>query len=148
MQGGFHIKRILSKHKNAVIIAFCVLFVVSIFFVYNYWKENRWRTFFEISYIDYFPGDKVHPYTTYYLYEIRNLTNETFDNLYATVYITQPMKTLYQEFEFNDYVAISIRPGETVEYRIYWADVKKEAEKRGIELYMSDASINNLHWNE
>lgn len=116
----------LSKKKICLIVLAIVIIVAA----YWYYSSTQWERDFEIRYVDYV-GESAkgnHSGSSYYLYEITNTTSRTVTDVYAVIEVTGLME---KSFEYDDLVEHRIRPGETVEYRIYTKDYKETADKRG-----------------
>lgn len=116
----------LSKKKICLII----LAVVVIVAAYWYYSSTQWERDFEIRYVDYVSSKNDTDYN-YYLYEITNKTNHVLTDVYAVIAVTDYME---ESFEYDDLIEYRIRPGETVEYRIYKKDYREAAEKQGEDL--------------
>ena len=115
----------LSKKKICLIVLAIVIIVAA----YWYYSSTQWERDFEIRYVDYV-SDKNNKDYNYYLYEITNKTNHTLTDVYAVISV----ETIYGDFEYEDSVSHRIKPGETVEYKLYNKDYNREAENRGMEL--------------
>lgn len=112
------------KKKLWIIIPLLVVVIIVAAYWYN--SSTQWERDFEIRYVDYVSDGN----NSYYLYEITNKTNHTLKDVDAVIYV----ETMYGDFEYEDSVSYRVKPGETVEYKLYNKDYKREAEKRGMEL--------------
>lgn len=126
----------MGKKKVLLIILLLVVVVGVIWYV----SATQWTRDFEIRYVDYV-GDTAKGNlsgSSYYLYEITNKTNHTLRDV--DVIISVDCRS--EDFEYEDYVSYSMKPGETVEYRLYADDYREVAEERGIELgFLSVSSV-------
>lgn len=126
----------MGKKKVLLIILSLAVVVGVIWYV----SATQWTRDFEIRYVDYV-GDTAKGNlsgSSYYLYEITNKTNHTLRDV--DVIISVDCRS--GDFEYEDYVSYSMKPGETVEYRLYADDYREVAEERDIELgFLSVSSV-------
>ena len=119
------------KKKVWIIILLLVVIVAA----YWYYSSTQWERDFDIRYVEYVRDGALFESSdySYYLYEITNKTNRVLTDVYAVIEVTDYTE---ESFEYDDLIERSIRPGETVEYKIYTKDYKKAAEKQGEDLGM------------
>ena len=122
------------KKKMWIFIPLLVVLVATIWYV----SSTQWTRDFDIQYVDYVSSWETgnHSGDSYYLYEITNNTNRTLKDVSVVILV----EDLMDEFEYEDQVAYSIHPGETIEYKLYSKDYKKAAEEQG-EILVSVTSV-------
>ena len=133
------------KKKTWLIIPLLVIIVVA---VWHYFS-TQWTRDFDIKYVDFVSKGSLTESSdySYYLYEITNNTNRTLKDVSVVISVD----IIGGDFKYEDFVSGSIKPGETIEYRLYIKDYKKEAEERGIELgflSMSSADIVEIKYSK
>lgn len=113
------------KKKYWFIIPLVVVVVAVIWYV----SSTQWTRDFDLKYVDYVSDWETGNLSgkSYRLYEITNTTHRTLKDVSVVIYVD----AFSGGFEYEDYVAHSIQPGETVEYRLYNDDYKKAAEEQG-----------------
>ena len=117
------------KNKKWFIILLTVIVVAIIVAVIWYTSSTRWTRDFDIRYVDHISEWETgnHSGKSYDLYEITNTTEHTLKDVYVVISVD----AFHDSFKYEDYVAHSIRPGETVEYRLYSGDYEEAAEEQG-----------------
>jgi len=117
---------------SAAIGTVLLIVVIGIFV----WNSTSWKRDFQIQYVGYEDVlGGVHKY------KIKNLTNNTYRNVRAVFSI----ENVYGNLTVEDYVG-SFEQGEEVEYNFYFRDVKEEANKQDIELFLAHVSLEKLYW--
>lgn len=125
----------MKKKHWIIILLLAVVLVVA-----WYRSSTQWTRDFEIRYVEYVSKSIFDegPDNSYYLYEITNNTNRTLRNVSVVILVDR----VGGDFEYTDRVTQSIKPGETIEYRLYTKDYQAVAEERGIELgFLSVSSV-------
>ena len=113
------------KKKYLFVIPLLIVAVAVIWYV----SSTQWTRDFDLKYVDYVSSWETgnHSGKSYELYEITNTTEHTLKEVYVVISVD----AYSDSFEYEDYVAYSIRPGETVEYRLYSGDYEEAAEEQG-----------------
>ncbi len=113
------------KKKIWFIIPLLVVVVAVVWYV----SSTQWTRDFELRYVD-FVGERETGNlsgSSYYLYEITNNTNRTLKDVSVVIFVDDVGK----DFEYEDLVTYSIKPGETIKYKLYTKDYQKAAEEQG-----------------
>lgn len=115
------------KKKLWFIIPLLVIIVAVIWYV----SSTQWERDFDLKYVDYVGESEKGNYSgsEYSIYEITNNTNSTLKNVSVVILIEDVV--LEKEWTFDDKVTSSIKPGETVVYKLYQKDCKKFLEELG-----------------
>lgn len=124
------------KKKYWFIIPLVVVVVAVVWYV----SSTQWTRDFDIRYVDYVSESEKGNLSgsSYYLYEITNNTNRTLKDVSVVILVDK----IGEEFEYEDSVSYRIKPGETVEYKLFSKDYEKVAEERGITLgFLSVSSV-------
>ena len=122
--------------KIWLFIPLLVILIVAVWYV----SSTQWTRDFDVQYVDYVSKGSLTESSdySYYLYEITNNTNRTLKDVSVIISVD----IIGGDFKYEDFVSGSIKPGETVEYRLYTKDYKKAAEEQGIELgFLSVSSV-------
>ena len=116
------------KKKIWLLIPLLVIIVVVIWYV----SSTQWTRDFDLRYVDYVGESEKGNYSgsSYRIYEITNNTHRTLKNVSVVISV----EDFFVDFKYEDTVAYSIHPGETVEYRLYDKDYEKATEERGEQL--------------
>lgn len=129
----------MKRKKKWLIIA--AIAVVVVLVIYGWHRSTtQWTRDLNVVYVDRVDKTDVgnHSESSYDLYEITNTTNGTLKEVVVIVSVD----TIYGEFEYEDSVSYTIRPGETVEYRLYDKDYQSAAQEQNIELgFLSVSSV-------
>lgn len=120
-------------------IWFLIPLVVIIVAVIWYVSSTQWTRDFSLRYVDLVLESERGNYSgqSYTLYEITNNTNRTLKDVSVVVFVDN----FYGDFKYEDRVDSSIKPGETVEYRLYENDYESEASARGVDLFLPSIDI-------
>ena len=123
------------KNKKWLIVPLLVIIVAVIWYV----SATQWTRDLDLRYVDYVSGGlTASSDNSYYLYEITNNTHRTLKDVSVVIKVD----TRYGDFKYEDSVSFRIKPGETVEYKLYGRDYKNEAIDRDIELgFLSISSV-------
>ena len=115
------------KKKIWLLIPVLVIIVAVIWYV----SSTQWTRDFDLRYVDYVGESEKGNYSgsSYSIYEITNNTNRTLKNVSVVILIEDDI--LEREWKFDDKAASSIRPGETVVYKLYRKDCEKFLEELG-----------------
>lgn len=127
-------------NKKWFLIPLAVMLIVMVLVVVWYVSSTQWTRDFDLRYVDYVSESERGNLSgsSYYLYEITNNTNRTLKDVSVVILVDG----IVEDFEYEDSVSYRIKPGETVEYRLYAKDYEKVAEERGIELgFLSVSSV-------
>lgn len=128
-----------KQQKNKLKLALILLTIVVVagiiisIVIYN---NTAWKRNFEIEYLDYDASSDA------YIYSISNLTQNTYKDVKAIIHVDNPT---YGNFSFESYIG-TIRQHETVEYKLYFHEAKREAEEKNIELLLASLDIEKLIW--
>ena len=114
-------KGLSLKKKIWISIPLVVILIAIIWYV----SSTQWTRDFDLKYVEYVSDWKTG--NSYRIYEITNNTDRTFKNVSVVILV----EDLMDEFKYEDFVVSRIRPGETVEYRLYEKDYEKAAEEQG-----------------
>ena len=109
------------KTKKWLIIPVLVIIVAVIWYV----SSTQWTRDFDLKYVDYVSDWETG--NSYRIYEITNNTHRTLKDVSVVISV----EYYNGEFAYEDKVAYSIHPGETVEYKLYSKDYEKAAEEQG-----------------
>ena len=120
-------------------IWFLIPLVVIIVAVIWYVSSTQWTRDFSLRYVGLVLESERGNYSgqSYTLYEITNNTNRTLKDVSVVVFVDN----FYGDFKYEDRVDSSIKPGETVEYRLYENDYESEASARGVDLFLPSIDI-------
>ena len=124
-------KEFVMKYKVWFLIPLVAILIAGGWYV----SSTQWTRDFDLKYVDYVGESEAGNYSgsAYYLYEITNDTHHTLKNVSVVISVED---ILPGDWKYEDYVVSSIRPGETVEYRLYRNDCEEAAEKQGESAYM------------
>lgn len=113
------------KKKYWFIIPLVVVVVAVIWYI----SSTQWTRDFDLRYVEFVSIGNRTGGTDYshYLYEITNNTNRTLKDVSVVIFVDDVGK----DFEYEDFVTYSIKPGETIEYKLYTKDYQKAAEEQG-----------------
>jgi hypothetical protein len=112
------------KKKIWLLIPLLVIIIAVIWYV----SSTQWTRDFDLKYVDYVSDWENG--NSYRIYEITNNTHRTFKDVSVVISV----EDFFVDFKYEDKVAYSIHPGETVEFRLYDTDPEKAAEERGEQL--------------
>lgn len=114
----------MMKNKKWLLIPLLVIIAGVIWYV----SSTQWTRDFDLRYVDYVSDWETGNLSgkSYELYEITNTTKHTLRDVYVVISVD----AFADSFKYEDYVAYSIRPGETVEYRLYSEDYEEAAEEQ------------------
>ncbi len=112
------------KNKKWFIIPVLAIIVAVVWYI----SSTQWTRDFDIKYVDYVDKGSLTQSSdySYYLYEITNTTNRTLEDISVVISIDN---TGPSDWTYEASVARRIRPGETVEYKLFVKDYKKVAEE-------------------
>jgi hypothetical protein len=113
-------KEFFVKKKGWFLIPLLIIVVAVIWYI----SSTQWTRDFDLKYVEYVSDLKTG--NSYRIYEITNNTNYTLKNVSVVISV----EYYNGEFKYEDTVASSIRPGETVKYKLYDKDYKKAAEEQ------------------
>lgn len=132
------------KTKKWLIIPVLVIIVAVIWYV----SSTQWTRDFDIKYVGYVAEYEKGNYSgsSYEIYEITNNTNRTLKDVYVVILIEDAI--IDRDWEYEDKVASSIRPGETVEYKLYQKDCEKALEELGKDPLYFDAEIVKIKYSK
>ena len=116
-------KGLSMKKKIWLLVPLVVIIIVAAIW---YVSSTQWTRDFDLKYVEYVGDLKTG--NSYRIYEITNNTNRTLKDVSVVIEVEYYNGT----FKYEDLVASRIRPGETVEYRLYDTDYKKAAEEQGV----------------
>lgn len=113
------------KKKIWLLIPLLVIVVAVIWYV----SSTQWTRDFDLRYVDYVSSWETgnHSGKSYRIYEITNNTDRTLKDVSVVILV----EDLMDEFKYEDFVVSRIRPGETVEYRLYDKDYEEAADEQG-----------------
>ena len=119
------------KKKKWILIPLLVIVVAVIWYV----SSTQWTRDFDLKYVDYVSSWETgnHSGSSYRIYEITNNTNRTLKDVSVVILVED---VLPGDWKYEDEVVSRIRPGETVEYKLYKKDCEKAAEELGEQAYM------------
>ena len=130
----------MNRKKKWLIITMVTLVVIMLVIYGWHRSTTQWTRDLKVVYVDRVSKTDVGNYSesSYDLYEITNTTNGTLKEVVVIVSVD----TIYGEFEYEDSVSYTIKPGETVEYRLYDKDYQSAAQEQNIELgFLSVSSV-------
>ena len=112
------------KKKIWLLIPLLAAIVAVIWYI----SPTQWTRDFDLKYVEYVNKGGLTESSdySYYLYEITNTTNRTLKDISVVISIDNPGSS---DWTYEDSVAHRIRPGETVEYKLFVTDYKKAAEE-------------------
>lgn len=105
-----------------------VLLLVSIAVTIWYITSTQWTRDFDIRYVDFVNVWETDDGNSYSIYEITNNTHRTLRDVSVVISV----EYYNGKYKYEDSVAYSIHPGETVEYILSSEDYKEAAEEQGI----------------
>lgn len=111
------------KKKIWILIPLMVIIVGVVWYV----SSTQWTRDFDLKYVDNVNVWETDDGDSYSIYEITNNTHRTLED----VSIVISVEYYNGEFKYEDKVAHSIHPGETIEYRLCKKDYEKAAEEQG-----------------
>ena len=125
----------IMKNKKWLLIPLLLIIVAIIWYV----SSTQWTRDFDIKYVDFVSKGSLTESSdySYYLYEITNTTHRTLKDVSVVILVDN----YYGDFKYEDLVEYSIKPGETVEYKLYAKDYKAEANARGVDLFLCSVEI-------
>lgn len=101
--------------------------LLSIVAVIWYVSSTQWTRDFDIRYVDNVNAWETDDGGSYSIYEITNNTNRTLKDVSVVISV----EYYNGKFKYEDKVAYSIHPGETVEYKLSDKDYEEAAEEQG-----------------
>ena len=121
------------KKKILLLLPLLVAIVAVIWYI----SSTQWTRDFDLQYVDYVSDWEPGNYSgkSYRIYEITNNTHRTLKDVSVVISV----EGFDTKFRYEDKVAYRIRPGETVEYRLYSDDYKKAAEEQGETIIILDS---------
>ena len=127
----------MNKKKRIILLVVIIVVVILVVVIW-YSSSTQWTRDFDIKYVEYVRNGSLTDSSdySYYLYEITNTTHRTLKDVSVVISVDN----IYGEFKYEDSVKYSIKPGETVEYKIYNKDYETEANDRGIKLGLLSVS--------
>ena len=111
------------KKKIWILIPVLVVIVAVIWYV----SSTQWTRDFNLKYVDRVNVWETDTGDSYEIYEITNNTNRTLRDVSVVIEV----EYYNGKFKYEDSVAYSIHPGETVEYVLHAKDYKEAAEEQG-----------------
>lgn len=132
------------KKKIWLLIPLLLIIVAVIWYV----SSTQWTRDFDIKYVGYVADTDKGNYSgsSYEIYEITNNTKRTLKNVYVVILIEDSI--FEEEWRYEDWVASSIRPGETVVYKLYEKDCKKALEELGEDPLYFDSEIVKIKYSK
>ena len=109
------------KKKKWLLIPLLIIIVAVIWYV----SSTQWTRNFDLEYVDYVSDWETG--NSYSIYEITNNTHRTLKDVSVVIEV----EYYNGKFKYEDTVAYSIHPGETVEYELSNKDYEKAAEEQG-----------------
>ena len=127
----------IMKKKRWLLIPLLLIIVAIIWCV----SSTQWTRDFDLKYVGYVgENDKGnHSGSSYSVYEITNTTHRTLKDVSVVILIKDDI--FDDEWKYEDDVTSSIRPGETVVYKLYRKDYKKVLEELGEDPLFFDVEI-------
>ena len=115
----------IMKKKRWLLIPLLLIIVAIIWYV----SSTQWTRDFDIKYVDFVSKGSLTESSdySYYLYEITNTTHRTLKDVSVVILV----EDVLGDWKYEDHVESRIKPGETVEYKIFIKDYKEAAEKQG-----------------
>ena len=110
------------KKKKWLLVPLLAIIVAAVWYV----SSTQWTRDFDLKYVDYVSDRETG--NSYHIYEITNNTHRTLKDVTVVIEVED---ILPGDWKYEDKVASSIRPGETVEYKLYSKDCEKAAEELG-----------------
>ena len=131
------------KNKKWIIILLLAILVAVIWYV----SSTQWTRDFDIRYVDYVGESEKGNYSgsAYEIYEITNKTKRTLKDVSVVILVED---ILPGDWKYEDHVVYSIRPGETVEYKLYRKDCEKAAEELGERAFMFTLEIVKIKYSK
>ncbi len=130
--------------NNKTKLLICIISIILITGVsFTIWKitDTKWERTFEITYDGYVSKNEENtislsnPYTKY---TIKNKTNKTVSSIYAVIKV----KTWEgKNFKFEKIIALDLKAGEFLQFKIFDSDIKEELNNRNISTYMWEMDI-------
>lgn len=127
------------KKKIWLLIPLLVIIVAVVWYV----SSTQWTRDFDLEYVDYVSDWETG--NSYYIYEITNNTHRTLKDVTVVILVED---LIPGDWKYEDKVASNIRPGETVEYRLYDEDVEKAAEELGRQAAYPTAEIVKIEYSK
>lgn len=138
------------KRVVLLVVAFCMLFLVAC-------GGPKWDEIFQLQVVeesvllDQYLNGEIDNYELEYdydIYEITNTTSKTYRDVTVVVTIhNSPLVGKDYDFSYESYIG-TIKPGETVEYRLLMSDVYEAEEESGKELSFADIEISEIKFSE
>ncbi len=115
------------RKKTWLLVPLLVIIVAVIWYV----SSTQWTRDFDIRYVDYVGESEKGNYSgsSYEIYEITNNTKRTLKDISVVILVEDSISE--KSWEIEDNVASSIRPGETIVYKLYRKDCEKASEELG-----------------
>lgn len=130
--------------NNKTKLLICIISIILIVGIsFTIWKitDTKWERTFEITYDGYVSKNEENtislsnPYTKY---TIKNKTNKTVSSIYAVIKV----KTWEgKSFKFEKIIALDLKAGESLQFKIFDSDIKEELNNRNISTYMWEMDI-------
>ena len=119
----------MDNKKKRIISLVVIIVAVMLLAVIWYVSSTQWTRDFDLRYVKYVTDTAKGNYSgkSYALYEITNTTDRTLKDVSVVISVD----SFSSDFKYEDKVASRIRPGETVEYKLYSEDYEKAAEEQG-----------------
>lgn len=116
-----------TKTKILLVVLLLALIVAVVWYV----SSTRWTRDFDIKYVGYVGESEKGNYSgsSYDIYEITNNTNRTLRDVRVVIKIEDAISE--KSWKFEDKVVSSIKPGETVVYKLYRKDCEKASAELG-----------------
>jgi hypothetical protein len=121
----------IMKKKIWLLVPLMVIIVAVLWYV----SSTQWTRDFDLRYVEYVSKGSLTESSdySYYLYEITNNTHHTLKDVSVVILVED---ILPGDWKYEDSVASRIKPGETVEYKLFNKDYKEAAEELGEQAYM------------
>lgn len=131
------------KKKVWLLIPLAVILIAVVLYV----SSTQWTRDFDLRYVDYVGESEAgnHSGSAYYIYEITNNTHRTLKNVSVVISVED---VLPGDWKYEDSVASSIKPGETVEYRLYDKDIEEAAEELGEQACFASGEIVKIKYSK
>ena len=132
------------KKKVWLLIPLVVIIVAVIWYV----SATQWTRDFDIKYVGYVGESEKGNYSgsSYEIYEITNKTKRTLKDVSVVILIEDVI--FEKSWKIEDEVKSSIRPGETVTYKLYRKDCEKASAKLGKDPLYFDAEIVKIKYSK
>ena len=131
------------KNKKWLLIPLLVIIVAVMWYV----SSTQWTRDFDLKYVDHVSSWESgnNSGDSYYIYEITNNTHRTLKDVRVVILVED---ILPGDWKYEDKVASSIKPGETVEYRLYSKDCEEATEELGEQAVYATTEIVKIKYSK